>query len=382
MKLDQNISELLFKYDCVIVPDLGGFVTNYNPASLDERSKTFSPPSKSLGFNSYLKNNDGLLAKYIAEKEKLGFEEVSADIKKEVEDYFKKLNNGKRIVFDKVGILYMDNAKNIQFSPDESINYLLDSYGLRSVFAHPSEVKEVNKRRNRIVREPVLEEKVVEKKETVIIDMPSEEIEIEGLDDALKRRIWRVAAVIIPFTIFLGYLVTEPTKSGDTYLSDINPFKDSIVQEYQPREIEVNAPEVSMVSDFPDLFDLPSDQVSINVSLVEADKTGIPVRLIDRPVNPAIKKENLTVAVESTFVAPKSISQLRYHIIAGCFGELRNAQKQVKRLRKNGFKAYIIDKRRGLHRVVYGSYANRNEALILLQQVKQNEDSKAWLMKK
>jgi len=150
MRLDKNISELLFKYDCVIVPDLGGFVTNYRPASLDENANIFSPPSKSLSFNSYLKNNDGLLAKYISEKEELSFEEVKIEIKKEVEDYFSRLTSGKRVVFDKVGILYMDKAKNIQFSPDESINYLLDSYGLRSVFAHAQE-QSVEKKIKRLI---------------------------------------------------------------------------------------------------------------------------------------------------------------------------------------------------------------------------------------
>jgi hypothetical protein len=35
MKLDHYISQLLFRYDCVIVPNLGGFVTNYKPATIN-----------------------------------------------------------------------------------------------------------------------------------------------------------------------------------------------------------------------------------------------------------------------------------------------------------------------------------------------------------
>ncbi|MFN2430356.1 MAG: hypothetical protein ABR574_10085, partial [Cryomorphaceae bacterium] len=34
--LDQYINELLYDYDCVILPQLGGFVTNYKPAQIDE----------------------------------------------------------------------------------------------------------------------------------------------------------------------------------------------------------------------------------------------------------------------------------------------------------------------------------------------------------
>jgi hypothetical protein len=34
MKIEQYISELLYKYDCVIVPGLGGFVANYKSATI------------------------------------------------------------------------------------------------------------------------------------------------------------------------------------------------------------------------------------------------------------------------------------------------------------------------------------------------------------
>ena len=43
-ELDKYISELLFDYDCVIVPQLGGFVTNYKPAYFDKGIA--HPPSK------------------------------------------------------------------------------------------------------------------------------------------------------------------------------------------------------------------------------------------------------------------------------------------------------------------------------------------------
>ena len=67
MILAKHITDLLYRYDCVIVPEFGGFITNRIGAKLNESTQTFYPPTKQITFNSHLKHNDGLLANYIAE---------------------------------------------------------------------------------------------------------------------------------------------------------------------------------------------------------------------------------------------------------------------------------------------------------------------------
>ena len=74
MNLANYINDLLYRYDCVIVPDFGGFVTNRIGAKLNSDTHTFSPPTKQIAFNSHLKHNDGLLANYIASSEQISFE--------------------------------------------------------------------------------------------------------------------------------------------------------------------------------------------------------------------------------------------------------------------------------------------------------------------
>ena len=61
-KIDQHIFELLFQHDCVILSDFGGFVANYVSAKVDENTRRIFPPAKTVIFNKYLTNNDGLLA--------------------------------------------------------------------------------------------------------------------------------------------------------------------------------------------------------------------------------------------------------------------------------------------------------------------------------
>ena len=66
MQLETYISDLLYRYECVVIPDFGAFLTQPVSARIDESNFTFYPPKKELSFNEQLKNNDGLLAKYIA----------------------------------------------------------------------------------------------------------------------------------------------------------------------------------------------------------------------------------------------------------------------------------------------------------------------------
>ena len=50
MKMETYISELLYRHDCVILPGLGGFITNYRSAQIHPVSHTLRPPSKSISF--------------------------------------------------------------------------------------------------------------------------------------------------------------------------------------------------------------------------------------------------------------------------------------------------------------------------------------------
>lgn len=136
MKLDKNISELLFRYDCVIVPDFGGFIANYKPAKINSRTNTFSPPSKQISFNCNLVVNDGLLANQISQNFNVSYNEALVSIDKCVQTYHNDLNSGKRIAIEKVGVLYLDSNRKIIFEPLNTVNYLADAFGLEK-FHYP-----------------------------------------------------------------------------------------------------------------------------------------------------------------------------------------------------------------------------------------------------
>ena len=76
MTLAKYISDLLYRYECVIVANFGGFVTNEISAKVNHFTHTFYAPSKQITFNSHLQNNDGLLANYIASSKNTSYAEA------------------------------------------------------------------------------------------------------------------------------------------------------------------------------------------------------------------------------------------------------------------------------------------------------------------
>ena len=89
MVIEDYIKDLLYRYDCVIIPNFGGFVTNKISAQIHKDSNTFHPPTKQIGFNVNLIHNDGLLANYIASSENISFDQATSKIKVTVSQWNK-----------------------------------------------------------------------------------------------------------------------------------------------------------------------------------------------------------------------------------------------------------------------------------------------------
>jgi hypothetical protein len=131
MTLATYISDLLYRYECVIVPNFGGFVSNIISAKVNHFTHTFYAPSKQLTFNANLQNNDGLLANYIASSENISFPKALEYIYKEVESWEKVLEN-EELAIENIGTFTINANGNYIFEPANTTNYLTASFGLSS----------------------------------------------------------------------------------------------------------------------------------------------------------------------------------------------------------------------------------------------------------
>ena len=130
MQLETYINDLLYRYDCITVPDFGAFLTHRVPAGIHESTHTFYPPKKALSFNEQLQNNDGLLASYIAKVEKIPYLVAVEKIAKQVKVTRSYLAKGETISFQNIGDLLLNTEGKIVFNPSYHINYLTDAFGL------------------------------------------------------------------------------------------------------------------------------------------------------------------------------------------------------------------------------------------------------------
>ena len=144
MQLETYISDLLYRYECVIIPEFGAFLTQPVSAKVDISSNTFYPPKKVLSFNEQLKNNDGLLANYIADVEKLPYEAAVKNIAKKTKSLKSYLAQGETLTFKNIGDITLSNEGKITFEPSYHLNYLTDAFGLAK-FVSPNVSREVYK---------------------------------------------------------------------------------------------------------------------------------------------------------------------------------------------------------------------------------------------
>ena len=290
--MENYIKELLFQHDCVIIPDFGGFVANIQSAKINKTQNSFSPPYKEISFNRDLKHNDGLLIGYVSRVKNIGFVDAKRLVDSFVKSLSLKLNKGKKVVIVDVGVLQMDKEKNIQFEPSNTINFLLDSYGLDHFNFDPLEEYDVTKR---------IQRKFDERSPASL----------------LRRRTIRRIAIAVPVIVAL---VLIPLKTNmldfNADISSLNPF--SKTEQVQPKT-------ESTVSEKP---------------IVE--KTDI-----EKPV--IIEK---TITQQSPVSQPeKPVSDLHYYIIAGSFLSENNAQRMKNQLAGQGFDPIVFKANNDFYRV-------------------------------
>jgi hypothetical protein len=356
MKIDKHISELLYEYDCVIVPEFGGFVANYASAKIHPTQHTFTPPSKNIVFNKNLKNNDGLLANHIASIEKISYAEAIKFINIFASNVNAQLKKGEKVALDEIGSLYLDLERNIQFEHG-NVNYLLDAYGLNHFHSPQIKRDNIGKR--------------LEKEFKDRAAIPAEKKKIN-----IKRYV--ALAILIPFIFGLIWIPLKTDLLKNINNSGINPFSSKDISKNSVAEnVTVNAPKMETAETKPISN---SNDTSNYIQFYFKDSTAQPITTIDKIES----KTSGIVKADSTSVAVNNMNSdlyLKFHLVTGCFQIHDNADKFVQDLKNQHITASIIGKRNGLYVVSAGEYATRKEAFIQLMQLKKNQPD-AWLLKK
>lgn len=129
MELSKYIKDLLYRYECVILPGFGAFLTQYQTARIDHDHQ-FYPPGKTLAFNRQLQTNDGILANYLATVEGYSYELALQKIRNFTGEISLKLSEGEVVSLPYIGEFSLNKERNVQFIPSDKVNFSRDSFGL------------------------------------------------------------------------------------------------------------------------------------------------------------------------------------------------------------------------------------------------------------
>ena len=201
MDIQKSIEELLYRYNCVIMPEFGAFLTQMKSAVIQENTNTLYPPTKLISFNEQLSSNDGLLVSYIAESENVSYNDMLKQVANISQLWKQQLKEGQRIALTNIGELWLNKAGKIQFQPSYQINYLTSSFGLSSFLATP-------------IQRELLKEEVIALEEKIPFIFTPEQRKNTSIRPYLKYAAVILVAISIGFT---GYRLYD-TNSGSTQL--------------------------------------------------------------------------------------------------------------------------------------------------------------------
>jgi cell division septation protein DedD/nucleoid DNA-binding protein len=381
--IEYYIKALLYQHECVVIPQFGAFLTRYFSAEINPGTQLFSPPSKRVAFNRSITENDGLLAQYVAKAEGLPYTEALEKIKKTVKGWRQLLANQQKLHLKGVGHLYYNSQKLLQFSPALDYNYNVDAYGLNIFRATAME-------REQQIKSSV--NRAIEQKSS------NTESPKNKKEPKKSNRGWIAWAAILGPVVAIAlysYYYPERIESAAGYVTNVFKTESSTSTTNKAGEqvnsaaadealgVESQAISPAEKSAY-DVEDAPVESDLENATEENSSKqetTNGSDMTASQP-----EKETLNNSAESTSqdvlasnADIEAMKKAKYQIIVGSFSTQQNAEQYVTNLTARGYTAYKAGNVGNYTRVAVGGKGSKQDALAMLQKVRQEVNYQAWL---
>ncbi len=317
-RLISHIEFLLHEHNCVIIPDLGGFVVNAIPSQKDDNN-VLLPPTCELVFNRDLTHNDGLLAESYMKTYDLSFERAMWSIENEVIELKHILRDKNYLDLDKLGSFSLTDDNRFTYKP--GIFVRPEYFGLSAI-----ELKEFA---------------VIQK----TIPLTVSETDRGG---ALKK-IGFTAAAVAAIILFMFVLPVS-----DTAIERQTANISYEAEWFRPKNTTINSQAVQTVVEAEDLLDVISEDLSID----------------NESEAPSVEASN------------SGVETYTYYIVMGVFRGEISASKLIESLKDEGFSNANWLERPERYDVYAASFKNEEEAEVYLKEVhkKYTQHSDAWIL--
>ena len=323
IELDRHIEILLLSNDCVIVPELGGFMAHHVEARYDEDDAMFLPPQRTLGFNPQLKLNDSLLVQSYVEAYDISYPEALRRIESEVAELRQHLDNDGFYEMNDLGQLFINREGKLEFAPCEAGILTPEFYGLSSFEIKP------------LVPATVDVVQAEHEKQATLLPLKPENAEIT-IKMSWVRNAVAVAAALVAF-LLMTKPVNEEVQTGLS-MSQINL---PIIQKETPK------------------------------------RPTVPVAEIEPAVVKA--KEPAPKAEQPAAVKP-AVPAAKFCIVVASQVSKKGADEFVAKLQAQGYTSARVYLYNNVRRVIIGSYQTEAQAYKALQDVHANQElAEAWV---
>ncbi|MEY4524905.1 MAG: hypothetical protein RIR57_275 [Bacteroidota bacterium] len=319
------LEHLLYEHECVIIPQLGGFVVNAKDFMFNEQEGKIYPKKKYVAFNEKLKTDDRLLSTEWAKKRAISLKEASLEIAELSKRLKNELTSSGKVQIGVLGTFTLNQENRISFSPNPDFNADLAVFGL-----FPVGLGQIPAR---VEKKPVLIPAITTE------DLP--EISSTGHQPVKLTKSVYVYALLAFLIGGLGaFFLTAPATNQSQ--SSLNPIK---------IEKKVDVTPVKTVA--------PAVVDTLSVKTIEAPVVA--------PVNtPEIKEEDVI------------------YLVAASFQSLKQAEKGLKEFKSRGFdQAEIIlkNEQTKFYRISLGTEHSMDAGYAKASELKEKKKVDIWVYK-
>lgn len=350
--LARHIEVLLLEHDCVVVPNIGGFISNHESAKYIAEEHQFFPPYRSVAFNSQLSVNDGLLVQSYMQAYDAAYPEALRQLEKDIDKLILQLDTTGEYQLGSLGTLHKDLENKISLESSASGLLTPDYYGLYS-FECKSVAELQKERETRIALEQTNLMPVQTENDVLGNNIPEkkEEKQKANVHSHRHRFLHNLADFSIAAAIAAVMFFTF------SYVSLRNTEFDNDVCVATPLPLTINHAERA-----------PKQNVKETAVEKKAEEN-----------TPEVKTETGT---EKETIQTDNISK-SFSIVLASYVTETNANLYIEKLDKQGFHEARFVAKGKMTRIVYGSYATQEEATDSLRSLREKDPAfeEAWVLK-
>lgn len=320
MNLSKYIRQLLPENEQVIFPGLGVFFPEYKPAQIHKDSEEITPPAWEISFNPKIRQNDGLLAAWVAQNEHISVQKALQEIDNERETLFSLLDKGEKVHLEKMGHLFFDENRELKFESSAKENLFPDAFGLEKTSLKEEQKKDpISVIPEEIKTEPIQKtEHPTQEKLPKSVSPQKEQV----LQKKKRGWLWLLLFLIPLIAAGIFFLYKQKPKPGKTTVTEIK------AEPPKAKKIEHPA----------------TDTLTADIENITPADT----------IKPAEESFVLT-----NYIEPDTA---KFYLVGGSFQDAKNAEKFVQKMNKKGYEPFHLGKQGSFYLVGLEIYDNEIEA--------------------